>query len=87
MWKLFAQIWTAFTAFFYGLEKFANAFVSIATVAEDAANTFQQEEFLSNQNKIDKLKEQLNDNAELNEAFNKKFGDLSAEPVPKGKKH
>lgn len=79
MFKLLAQVWTTFTALFIGLEKFANAFVSIASVAEDTATTFQKEEFLSNQEKISKLKKELNKDDELNNEFNKKFGNLNTE--------
>ena len=79
MFKALAQLWTTIAAFFLGLEKFANAFVSVASVAEDTANTFEQEEFLNNQDKIKQLKKKLNSDDELNQEFNKKFGNLNTE--------
>lgn len=55
MFTAIGQFFKAILAIFIGVEKFANAFVSLASVAEDAASTFQQEEAIINAAKLTKL--------------------------------
>ncbi len=56
MFKAIGQFFAFITSFFSAMEKLGNAVNSIASVAEDTADTFYKEEYLRNQDKLAKLK-------------------------------
>ncbi len=60
MFKAIGQFFAFITSFFSALEKLGNSVNSLASVAEDAADTFHKEEMLRNQNKLEQLKKQFN---------------------------
>lgn len=60
MFKAIGQFFAFITSFFAALEKLGNSVNSLASVAEDAADTFHKEEMLRNKNKLENLKKQFN---------------------------
>ena len=55
MFKAIGQFFKAVLSLFVAMEKFANAIVSVASVAEDTADAFHKEEALKNKAKLEKL--------------------------------
>lgn len=59
MFKAISQFFAFITSFFSALEKLGNAVNSVASVAEDTADTFYKEEHMRNQVKLRDLAQQF----------------------------
>lgn len=60
MFKAIGQFFAVISSFFSAFEKIANAVNSLASVAENHADTFHKEAILTNQGKLENLKKQFN---------------------------
>ncbi len=60
MFKAIGQFFAFITSFFSAMEKLGNAVNSVASVAEDTADTFYKEEHMRNQAKLRDLAQQFN---------------------------
>ncbi len=74
MFKAIAQFFDTITIFLLAISKFMNAFLSLASTAENTAKTFEQEEAINNEVKLRDLRAKA-----ANLDVNNVFGDFDTE--------